>query len=224
MADTYTFPSPDALLEARIVLELLKELTDAFPTSAKAKNQDGMLRTYRMHLAGVSEEAARGGVRSIVRNDERFPSVSRMLTAAHEWTRRNKASVEYQIRHDPNVCQSCRQPFTRPERWRPVVVVTDSVLPPGSIALTPDREAIYLEPYFRDVCACHAPCAYTPDITEEAHARYGGRPTMPIALIPPNTQFRIVEAYARKRSSWRKDPPAPTIADEVKQLAAGGAK
>ena len=95
-------------------------------------------------------------------------------------------------------------------------------LPPGAIEITPDRQAIYLERYHRDVCGCHAKCEYVPDISPEALDRYGDRPTMPIALIPPNAQFRIVEAFARKRGQWRKDSPAPNIADEVKQVAASG--
>lgn len=222
MTQHYEFPSPDALLDVSVVKTLLGDLTDAFPSSAKAKNPEGMLRTYRMHLAGVSEEAARGAVRSIIRNDDRYPSVKRVLEAAHEWTRRNKASPEFQLRHDPNRCQACGESFVVATRWRPKLVGIESPFPAGSIALTPDREAIYLEPYTRDVCGCHVACKYTPDIDPASLDKYGDRPTMPIALAPPHDQHRILDQLTRRRGSWRRtESTTPTIADEAKRIAVG---
>lgn len=222
MTQHYEFPSPDALLDVNVVKTLLGDLTDAFPSSAKAKNPEGMLRTYRMHLAGVSEEAAKGAVRSIIRNDDRYPSVKRVLEAAHEWTRRNKASPEFKLRHDANRCQSCGESFVLAQRWRPAVVFGDPVLPPGSIELTPDRLSMFLERYARDVCGCHVSCKYVPDIDAEAASKYGNRPTMPIALAPPHDQHRILDQLTRRRGSWRRtESTTPTIADEAKRIAVG---
>lgn len=227
MADMLAFPSSGALLETSVVNEMLKDLADAFPGGARAKNQEGMLRTYRNHLAGVSELAARGAVKSIIRNDERFPSVSRIVAAAHEWTRRNVASPEFQLRHDPNRCQSCHEAFVSTDRWRPMLERLDLSVPAGSIALVPDPgvelkdRSVFLERYVRDVCACHVPCVYEPT----GSALYGGveTATMPIAKLRPHDMFRLVDQLSRKRGSWRSTTPTQPLADVTRQLAAGGA-
>ncbi len=63
---------------------------------------------------------------------------------------------------------------------------------PGSIELTADRAAIYLDKYTRDVCGCHLPCKYAPDGYD------GDRVTMAIDKIPPHDQARIADTFGRK--------------------------
>lgn len=220
MSDVIQFPSQDALLDVSVVKELLAELAEAFPGGSRSKDVTNLLRVYRNNLAGVSEAAASGAVRAIIRNDERFPSVSRVRAAAHEWTRRNVASPEYQLRHDANRCQSCGQAFVLAKRWRPK---KDDK---GLFVLTPDRLAAVLEPYHRDVCGCHPASPYQPDRSINADLYTSA--IMFVDTMPPLDSSQIRQQPATVRSVRRSTPAADSIAStvdrEARQLTSGGVR
>jgi hypothetical protein len=146
------------LINKRIMLELLSELTAVWPSRMDDEQQVRRAQVYRDALIGFDEAAVRHAVKRVIQEDSFFPKPARLRELA-------QAYVAYHRRADAGKvvessrCTTCGEEFQYRVHWRPA---TSKTMPIRWL-VTACGQYLLLERFERYLCGCAPQSHYVPE-------------------------------------------------------------
>lgn len=143
-------------LTTQVVATELERLMVAFPRGRQQSSPQQLAEVYRNGLHGLTADALRWAVKTVIQEDQYFPKVARLRELAKRWTGANVGPLADPIGGTDKRCPACHRVPVWERRWRP--------------RLTEDGKKVldaagrmWIESYERLRCDCDASCRYAPD-------------------------------------------------------------